>query len=139
MSNNPGKATNKTYEFLKECGTFFVATINGNTPAVRPFGGVWECNNELYFTTSNTKEVYSQLINNSRLQITALKAGTRDWIRIDGKAVEVFDLSMKQAMLDAFPRLLKHFNSKNCGYYSLFKITEMKSLLNTNGSFSELS
>ena len=30
----------QAYEFLKECGSFFVLTINGDYPAGRPFGAV---------------------------------------------------------------------------------------------------
>lgn len=96
----------KTYEFLKECGTFFVATINENAPAVRPFGAVMEFEGALYISTAKNKNIYSQLINNSHIQIVALKPGTRDWIRIDGKAVETHDLNIKQAMLDACPVLI---------------------------------
>jgi uncharacterized pyridoxamine 5'-phosphate oxidase family protein len=55
-----------------------------------------ELDGELYLSTANTKEVYSQLKRNPSVQIVALKAGTRDWVRIDGKAVEVFDIDSKQ-------------------------------------------
>jgi len=48
----------KTYEFLKECGTFFLATIDKNVPALRPFGAVMEFEKELYFSTAKTKAVY---------------------------------------------------------------------------------
>ena len=38
----------KVYEFLKECGYFYVLTINGDYPAGRPFGAVMEYYNKLY-------------------------------------------------------------------------------------------
>jgi len=116
----------KTYEFLKECGVYYLVTMNGDAPAARPFGSILEFEEELYFTTANTKDVYSQLIQNSTIQIVALKTGTRDWIRIDGKAVEVHDLALKQATLDADPGLLKHFKTADCVRFALFKITEQK-------------
>ena len=126
----------KTYDFLKECGTFFVATINKDAPASRPFGAIMELGGELYFSTANTKDVYTQLISNPSIQIVALKAGTRDWIRVDGKAVEINDLHTKQAMLDSCPVLLKHFSSNDSESFALFKVIEKTALLNTsNGAF----
>ena len=119
----------KAYGFLKQCGVYFLVTMNGNAPAARPFGSIVEIEGELYFTTANTKAVYAQLIQNSAIQIVALKAGTRNWIRIDGKAVEVHDLELKQATLDADLGLLKHFKTADCERFSLFKVIEMKTSL----------
>jgi len=118
----------KTYEFLIECGTFFVATTNDEMPSVRPFGGVMEYEGELYISTAKYKNVYAEMSKNSSIQIVAHKAGTRDWIRINGKAVETHDLNIKQAMLDACPVLTKRF-SKDSEDYALFKISEMTSFL----------
>jgi len=112
------------YEFLKECGTFFLSTINGNSPATRPMGGIMELGGELYFSTANTKNMYLQLIASPAIQIVALKHGTRDWIRVSGNAIEVHDLDAKQAMLDACPSLQRHFDSSKCATYALFKIVD---------------
>ena len=129
----------RTYEFLNECGTFYLATINENKPAVRPFGAIMELEGELYFSTANTKDVYSQLKKNQLIQIIALKTGTRDWIRIDGKAVEEYDSNIKQEMLNNFPVLLRRFDTKNCEYFALFKIVEMMSQLYTNDGVINLT
>lgn len=128
-----------TYDFLKQCGTFFMTTINGNAPAARPFGAVMEHNGELYFSTANTKDVYSQLIANPLIQVVAIKAGTREWIRISGKAEEVRNLSIKQAMLDACPVLLKRFENRECELFALFKISDMKSSLYTDSGATSLN
>jgi len=112
--------------FLKECETFFLATAADNAPAVRPFGAVMEHKGELYFSTASTKAVYNQLKANPQVQIVALKASTREWIRINGNAIEVYDLDIKQKMLDVCPVLLKHFNSRSCTPFALFKFTEME-------------
>jgi len=129
----------KSYDFLKECGTFFISTINEGYPATRPFGAVMELNDELYISTANTKDVYSQLIKNPLIHIVALKSGTRDWIRINGKAIEIHDLDIKQMMLDACPVLTKRFDSKSCEHFALFKISEMVSALNSGGVFVDLT
>ena len=122
----------KTYEFLVQCDFFVVTTVNENAPAARPFGAVMEYNEELYISTANTKKVYSQLKENPRIQIIAKKDEARDWIRIDGNAIEVFDLDIKQAMLDHCPGLLKHFPAKESENFALFKISEMKSQLHAS-------
>jgi len=128
-----------TYEFLKECETFFVVSINKNTPAARPFGAIMELERELYFSTSTIKDVYLQLKSNQAIQIVALKSGTRNWIRINGKAVETNDLDIKQKMLENCPTLLKRFDSKECDYFALFKLTEVISTLNVNGDVINLT
>jgi len=116
----------KTYEFLKECEVFYVATINENAPAVRPFGAVMEYEGALYISTAKYKSVYEQFTGSGLVQIVALKAGTRDWIRIDGKVIETHDLDIKQAMLDACPNLAKRF-SKESEQYALFRVVEVSS------------
>ena len=122
----------KTYEFLKECGVFWVSTVNNNTPAVRPFGAVMEYNNHLYISTGITKNVCSQLISNQNVQIASLPSGTRDWIRITGKAIKVDALEEKNAMLDACPILNKRFSSANDDNFALFRIDDMISMIYTD-------
>ncbi len=120
----------KEYEFLKECGAFFVLTVKENSPIGRPFGAVMELDNNLYIATSNTKAVYEQIVNNPNVQIVALKSGTREWIRISGIAEECTDISTKQKMLDECPILLKHYASADTQHYNIFKITITDSQLN---------
>ena len=129
----------KTFDFLKECGAFFVLTTNGDSPAGRPFGAIMEYEGKLYFSTANTKEVYKQLIANPAMQIVALKPGTRDWVRISGKAIECKDLSIKQRMLDECPVLTKRFTSADCDYFALFVVSDMLSYLNTNNGVEKIN
>jgi len=123
----------KTYDFIKECGPFFAATVLSadldQLPAVRPFGAMMEYRDALYFATSNMKSVYSQLMANPNIQIVSLNGGTKQWIRISGKAEEVFDDDTKQAMLTACPPLIKNFPSKECPQFAVFKIAEMEAYL----------
>lgn len=62
----------QAYPFLKECGTFWVTTIDKAPPASRPFGAVTEHGGELYISTSDTKAVYKQLKTNPAVQLTAI-------------------------------------------------------------------
>ncbi|SFD32211.1 pyridoxamine 5'-phosphate oxidase family protein [Clostridium uliginosum] len=128
----------KSFDFLKSCGVFFVTTINGEVPASRPFGAVMEYEGNLYISTGNTKDVYKQLVQNPNIQIVALKKETREWIRINGKAIETNDLKEKMTMLKECPILSKRFNSATCEYFALFKITNMESYLCTDNGMSKI-
>lgn len=110
------------YDFLKECGIFYLATINGNAPAVRPFGAVMENDGDLFITAADTKAVYRQMKQNSNIQIVALKHGTREWIRINGNAEECADLAMKQKMLDACLILSKHYSAPTDAHFCIFRV-----------------
>lgn len=112
----------KAYDFLKECGYFYVLTINGDFPAGRPFGAVMECNGKLYISTNDGNKVHIQLRNNGNVQIVAKKEETREWLRITGKATECDDINMKQKMLDECPILSKHFSSAKSERYLLFEV-----------------
>lgn len=120
----------KAYDFIKECGVFYVLTTNGNAPAGRPFGAIMEYNEKLYISTADTKSVYKQIVTNPNIQIIALKSGTRSWIRVDGIANETTDISLKQMMLDQCPVLSKHYDSAEAQHYNLFEITVTNTELN---------
>lgn len=44
----------KYYDFLKDCGVFYLVTINGTTSAARPFGAVMENDGDLFITAADT-------------------------------------------------------------------------------------
>lgn len=113
---------NKAYEFLKECGYFYVLTINGDFPAGRPFGAVMECDGKLYISTNDGNKAHQQIRDNGNIQILAKKEGTREWLRITGIATECTDIKMKQKMLEECPVLLKHFSIVESEHYLLFQV-----------------
>ncbi len=117
----------KVYDFIKECGTFFVLTSKNNCPMGRPFGAIMEIENDLYVATSDVKAVYNQIKENENVQIVAIKSGTRDWIRVIGKAVECTDIDIKEKMLNECPVLKNHYSSADAEHYNIFKISVMGS------------
>lgn len=121
----------RAYEFLKACGYFYVLTINGDFPAGRPFGAVMEQEGKLYISTHDGNKVHSQLRENGNIQIVAKKEGTREWIRITGKAAECKERTMKQRMLEECPVLLKHFASAESEHYLLFEVEVLDVELNS--------
>ena len=112
---------NKVFDFLKKSGTFYVATVDGEKPRVRPFGFTMIYNGKLYFCTNNQKPVFKQLGKNSHIEICAC-IGV-DWLRISGKAV--FDESMeaKKAVLEVDPGMSALYKAED-EIFEVFYIEE---------------
>lgn len=94
-------------KFLKEAETYFLATVEGNQPRVRPFGTVNMFEGRLYIQTGKNKEVSKQLHANPRAELCAFKDG--EWIRITGELIEDDRIEARQSMLDAYPSLQKMY------------------------------
>jgi len=95
---------NKAREYLKKVGTFYLATIEGDQPRVRPFGAVAEYNDKIYLCTSNAKNCFKQMQINPKIEISA--CGKDDtWIRISGEVVVDSSDDAREAMLIANPGL----------------------------------
>ena len=121
----------KAYEFLKECGCFYVLTINKGFPAGRPFGAVMEHGGKLFISTNNKNEAHKQLRSNGNIQIVAKKEDLRQWIRITGKSTECSDIKIKQKMLKECPILSKHFSSAENEHFLLLQIDILSTEFNS--------
>ena len=100
----------KVLDFLQQAKTWYIATVEGDQPRVRPFGAQMVYNGKLYITTSNQKNVYKQMIANPKVEICGMNPDGR-WIRITGKVAEDNSVEAKQAMLDANPSLTLIMNT----------------------------
>ncbi|MCM1416855.1 MAG: pyridoxamine 5'-phosphate oxidase family protein [bacterium] len=90
-------------QFLKEAQTYYLATVEGDQPRVRPFGTAHIFEGKLYIQTGKEKNVSKQLLANPKAEICAFKGG--EWIRISGELVEDDRVEARQSMLDAYPSL----------------------------------
>ena len=93
----------KVCQFLEECGTYYLATAEGDQPRVRPFGTVMLFEGKLYIQTGKVKPVSRQLAANPKAEICAFKDGK--WLRVAGELAEDDRLEAKTAMLDKYPSL----------------------------------
>ena len=93
----------KVVKFLKEAETYYLATVDGDQPRVRPFGTVNVFEGKLYIQTGKVKDVSKQIHKNPKVEICAFKNG--EWLRVAGELVEDERTEAKQAMLDAYPSL----------------------------------
>ncbi len=94
-------------DFLKAAGTYYLATVEGDQPRVRPFGTVDVFNNELHIQTGASKAVAAQLRANPKAELCAFKDGT--WLRISCELVEDNTLKAQKSMLDAYPELRRMY------------------------------
>ncbi len=85
-------------EYLKSCGTFYLATDENGQPHVRPFGAVCEFEGKLYIVTNNQKNVYRQMKANGKVEICGMHKGT--WIRVEGEVKEDTRREARVAMMD---------------------------------------
>ena len=116
----------KTYDFLKECGPFYVLTINGDYPAGRPFGAVMEDGEDLYLATNDMNQAHKQMRENGHIQIVASKPNSREWIRITGIVKECNNMDMKAKMFEKCPNLYKHYESYEAEHFIVFKVNVEK-------------
>lgn len=90
-------------KFLKEAGVYYLATVEGDQPRVRPFGTAHIYNGKLYIQTGKKKDVSKQLHLNPKAEICAFKNG--EWLRVSGLLIEDDNRAARVSMLDAYPEL----------------------------------
>ena len=93
----------EVYKFLKECGVYYLATMDGDQPRVRPFGTIEIYNGKLYIQTGKSKNVSKQIQINPKVELCGFVNGK--WIRVTGKLVRDDSVDAKKYMLDKNPEL----------------------------------
>lgn len=99
----------KVLKFLKDAETYYLATVEGDQPKVRPFGTAYIFEGKLYIQTGKVKDVSKQLHQNPKAEICAFKNG--EWLRVSGKLIEDNRNEARQSMLDAYPGLQKMYKA----------------------------
>ena len=99
----------KVLKFLKDVETYYLATVEGDQPRVRPFGTAHVFEGKLYIQTGKVKDVSKQLHQNPKAEICAFKNG--EWLRVSGKLIEDDRNEARQSMLDAYPSLQKMYKA----------------------------
>lgn len=97
------EAMEKVCRFLKDTGTYYLATADGEQPRVRPFGTIHIFDGKLYIQTGRAKDVSKQLAANPKFELCAFKAETGEWLRLSGELVEDNRVEARRSMLDAYP------------------------------------
>ena len=100
---------NEVYEFLKKCGTYYLATTEGDQPRVRPFGTVDIFEGKMYIQTGKVKDVSRQLQANPKAEICAFCDDV--WVRIACRLIRDENVKAKEHMLDAYPSLKENYSA----------------------------
>ena len=108
-------------KFLKECGTYYLATAEGDQPRVRPFGTAHVFEGKLYIQTGKVKPVSHQILANPKIEICAFQKG--QWLRIQAVAVEDDRVEARKSMLDAYPNLRRMYD-ENDGNTQVFYLKD---------------
>ena len=108
----------KVLKFLDETQTYYLATVEGDQPRVRPFGTALVFNDKLYIQTGKIKPVSHQLKANPKAEICAFKDGK--WIRIAGELVEDENREVKTLMLEKMPVLRNMYNEDDGNMQMLY-------------------
>ncbi len=99
------------YDFLKNCETYYLATVDGDQPRVRPFGTIDIFEGKLYIQTGKVKDVSKQLQANPKAEICAFANG--QWLRVSGKLIRDDRIEAKKHMLDSYPNLQAMYSAED--------------------------
>ena len=91
--------------FIKECGAYFLATVDGDEPKVRPFGTIEIFEGKLYIQTGKSKNVSKQIQKNGKVQLCAMDKTCSKWLRLSGTLVRDDRREPKVHMLENYPSL----------------------------------
>ena len=130
MNNNLAKVL----AFLDNAETYYLATVEGDQPRVRPFGTALVYNDKLYIQTGKVKAVSKQLALNPKAEICAFKDGK--WIRITGELVEDDTREVKTLMLEKMP-VLRHMYNEDDGNMQMLYFKKAKVVFSSFGSAPE--
>ena len=92
-------------KFLKECGAYFLATVDGDQPRVRPFGTANIFEGKLYIQTGKSKDCSKQIQKNGKVEICAMNKAGNEWVRVAGTLVRDDRREPKVDMLEHYPEL----------------------------------
>lgn len=101
----------KVCQFLKDAEIYYLATLDGDQPRVRPFGTAHIFEGKLYIQTGKRKSVSMQIMANPKAEICAFKNG--EWVRISGELVEDDRVEAKKSTLDAYPNLRSMYDEND--------------------------
>ena len=115
---------------MKAANTYYLATVDGDQPRVRPFGTINLFDGKLYIQTGKSKNVSKQIHANPKVEISAFKDG--EWIRIACELVEDDRREARASMLDAYPNLRAMYSEDDGNTEVLY----MKDAVATFASFT---
>lgn len=115
---------NKIVDELKEVKVFYIATVEGDQPRVRPFSSVAEFEGNAYLCTGKHKEVYNQIHNNPKVELSGMYDGGT-WLRVSATLLEDNRIEVQEAVLND-PTGPSQLYTAGDGRLVTYKMTEIK-------------
>ena len=125
----------RVLDFLKKAEVYYLATVEGDQPRVRPFGTINEFEGKLYIQTGKVKPTSQQLSANPKAELCAFKDGA--WIRVSCELVDDDRIEAKKSMLDAYPNL-RHMYDENDSNTQVFYMQNVKATICSFGKAPEM-
>lgn len=128
--SNGGFKMKRVHDFLKSAGVYYLATVEGHQPRVRPFGTAHIFEDKLYIQTGKTKPVSKQLTANPKCEICAFQDGV--WLRVEAELVEDDRVEARKSMLDEYTNLRAKYDENDGNTQVLY----LKNAVATFSSFT---
>ena len=110
------------FQFIRECGYFFLATSAAGRPRLRPMGMIYSDEKALYLVTDKRKSVYEDLINNPFAELSSYNLYTRKWIRVSGRMEEESSPEIRKAVLDLYPMIRQEYTNQDEVFLIIMKL-----------------
>lgn len=115
-------SVNDCYQFIRECGCFFLATSFDNRPKLRPMGMIYSNDKSLFIVTDKRKNVHTDLINNPQIEMASYNLNSQKWIRMNGKMKVESSNKIKEEMMAMYPMIKQKYMDKEEMYLVIFKL-----------------
>jgi len=121
----------EVFDFLKKTEAYYLATVEGDQPRVRPFGTYIIYEGKLYIQTGKVKPVSQQIAANPKIEICAFDGEV--WMRLEAEAIEDDRLEVRQAALEQFPMLKDIGYKEDDGSMNVLCLTNATATFFTHG------
>ncbi|MDR2772294.1 MAG: pyridoxamine 5'-phosphate oxidase family protein [Elusimicrobiota bacterium] len=129
----------KIVDFITDCKVFYLATVDGDKPKVRPFGFIAEIDGKIYFCTGAKKDVYKQLEKNPNFEVSATAKDGR-WIRVIAKAVlDGANENAKEKVLELMPTLKEIYKGEARKNFTVFYAKDVEAFLYSQSGAEKIS
>ena len=108
--------------FIRECGYFFLATVNDNAPHLRPMGMIYADDKALYIATDKRKNVYRELMGNPMVELASYSLSSRKWVRIHGKMTIESSPRIKEEISEMYPMLKQEYVGEEEVFWVIFRV-----------------
>lgn len=120
--NTAEVSANDCFQFIRECGYFFLATSHDDIPRLRPMGMIYSDGNALFVATDKRKTVYSELTANPCVELASYNLNTRKWIRISGRMEMESSGKIREDMLALYPMITQEYVGQDEIFFVIFKL-----------------